>query len=76
VTASANGIAVVANISIKTPRVKTIIATPTAVLGGKPVAFTVTLSGVAPASGTSLTIVSTSGVLVVPGSESIFSFSN
>lgn len=68
VTASANGIAVVANISIKTPRVKSIIATPTSVLGGKPVAFTVTLSGVAPANGTLLTIASTGGVLVVPGS--------
>ena len=68
VTASANGIAVVANIPLKTPRVKTIIATPSSILGGKPVAFTVTLSGVAPASGTSLTIASTNSVLVVPGS--------
>jgi len=71
VTASANGIAVVANIPIKTPRVKSILATPASVLGGKPVAFTVTLSGVAPASGTSLTIASTSGALVVPGTVKV-----
>lgn len=66
VTASANGIAVVANVAIKTPRVKSIVATPSAVLGGKPVAFVVTLSGVAPASGTTLTISSTSGAMSVP----------
>jgi len=71
VTASANGIAVVANIPIKTPRVKSILATPASVLGGKPVAFTVILSGVAPASGTSLTIASTSGALVVPGTVKV-----
>jgi hypothetical protein len=73
VTASANGIAVVANIPIKTPRVKSILATPASVLGGKPVAFTITLSGVAPASGTSLTIASTNAALVVPSSVKVAS---
>ena len=66
VTASANGIAVVANLPIKTPRVKTVVATPGAVLGGKPVSFVVTLSGVAPASGTTLTVTASNGAISIP----------
>ncbi len=67
VTASANGIAVVANLSIKTPRVVSVVATPSAVLGGKSVSFVVTLSGVAPSSGTTLTMSSSNPALVIPG---------
>ncbi len=66
VTASANGIAVVANVAVKTPRVKSVVAAPASVLGGKPVSFSVTMTGVAPANGTVLTLSSSSGALVVP----------
>ncbi|MFM7189016.1 MAG: beta strand repeat-containing protein [Armatimonadota bacterium] len=71
VTASANGIAVVANIAVKTPRVKSVVAAPSSVLGGKPVTFTVMMTGVAPASGTVLTMTSSSGAIVVPASVKI-----
>ena len=72
-TASANGIAVVTNIAIKTPRVSTVVATPSSVLGGKPVTFVVTLSGVAPASGTTLTMTSSNAALLIPSSIKVVS---
>lgn len=71
VTASANGIAVVANLPIRTPRVKTVVATPGTVLGGKPVSFVVTLSGVAPASGTTLTMTASNGAISIPRSITV-----
>jgi hypothetical protein len=71
VTASANGIAVVANLSIKTPRVVSVVATPSSVLGGKPISFVVTLTGVAPASGTTLTMSSSNPALVIPGTMKV-----
>lgn len=65
-TATAGGASVKANVSVTAPAIAAVSLSPLTVKGGTTSTLTVTLSGVAPAGGTVVTLASSSTTAVVP----------
>lgn len=71
ITATAGGASVKANVSVTAPAIAAIGLSPLKVKGGTTSTLTVTLSGVAPAGGTVVTLASSSTTAVVPASITV-----